>query len=64
MYLLLELGPSIRRLDFGENIHVKVLYLEVDDHIWPVLAYLRDEEGKILPLPSVRIELGEVFGFE
>ena len=38
MYLILELGPSIKRLDFGENIHVKVLYSEVHDHIWSVLV--------------------------
>ena len=29
MYLLLELGPSIRRLNFGENVHIEVLYSEL-----------------------------------
>ena len=64
LYLILELGPSIRRLDFGENIHVEVLYSEVRDHIWSILAYLRDEEWENLPLPLARIELGNVFCFE
>ena len=53
MYLLLELGPSIRRLDFGENIHVEVLYSKVHDHIWSVL-----------PLLPVAIQMGDVFCFE
>ena len=64
MYLLLELGPSIRRLDFGENIHVEVLYSEVHDHIWSMLPYLTDEEWESLPLPPIGIELGDVFCFE
>ena len=32
---------SIKSLEFGENIHVEVLYPEVHDHIWSVLAYVR-----------------------
>ena len=64
MYLLLELGPYIRRLDFGENIHVEVLYSKVHDHIWSVLAYLRDEEWENLPLLPVAIQMGDVFCFE
>ena len=62
--LLLELGPSIRRLNFGENVHVEVLYLEVHDHIWSMIAYLSDDEWKNLPLPPIGIELGGVFCFE
>ena len=56
--------PSIRRLNFGENVHVKVLYSEVHDHIWFVLAYFSDEEWVNLPLPPARIELGNVYCFE
>lgn len=64
MYLILELDPSIRRLDFGENIHIKVLYSKLHDPIWTVLAYVREEEWKNLPLPPARIELDDVFCFE
>ena len=64
MYLILKLGPFIRRLDFGKNNHVEVMYLEVHDHICFVLAYLSDEEWENLPLLPVGIELGEVFCFE
>ena len=64
MYLLLELVPSIRRLYFGENVHVEVLYSEVHDHIWSVIAYLSDDEWKNLPLALVGIELGDVYCFE
>ena len=64
MYLRLELGPSIRRLNFGENVHVEVLYSEVHDHIWYVTAYLSDEEWVNQPLPPTRLELGDVFCFE
>ena len=61
MYLLLKLGPSIRRLNFGENVHVKVLYSEVHDDIWSMIAYLSDDEWENLPLPPARIELWDVF---
>ena len=59
MYLILELGPSIRRLEFGENIHVEILFSGVHERIWSVLAYVREEEWKDLPLPPVGVELDE-----
>ena len=64
MYQILKLGPSIRRLDFGENNHVEVVYSEGHDHMWSMLAYLREEEWEHLPLLPAGIELGDVFCFE
>ena len=64
MYLVLELGPSIRRLNFEENVHVEVLFSEVHDHIWFVIAYLNDDEWVNLLLPPAGLELGDVYCFE
>ena len=55
MYLLLELGLSI---------HVEVLYSEVHDHIWSVIAYLSDDEWENFPLSPAGIELDDVYCFE
>lgn len=64
MYILLELGPSIRRLNFGDNVHVEILYSEMHDRIWSVVAYVRDEEWVNLQLPPTRLNLADVFCFE
>ena len=44
MYLLLELGPSVQSLNFGENVHVEIIYSEVCGRIWFDVAYTSDEE--------------------
>ena len=44
MYILLELGPSIKSLYFGDNVHVEILYSEVHGCIWSIVAYVRNEE--------------------
>ena len=64
MYLILKLDPSIKSLEFGENIHVEILYSKVHEHICSVLAFVREEEWKDLPLLPVGIELDYVFCFE
>ena len=33
MYILLELGPSIQSLHFGDNAHVKIIHSEVHGRI-------------------------------
>ena len=50
MYLILKLDPSIKSLEFGENIHVEILYSKVHERICSVLAFVREEEWKDLPL--------------
>ena len=64
MYLILDLGPSIRRLEFDENIHVEILHSEVHEHVSSVLAYVREEEWNNLPLLRARVELDDVFCFK
>ena len=64
MYLLLELSPSIQSLNFGENVHVEMIYSEVRSHIWSVIAHVSDEEWMNLPLPRAGLDLDDVFCFE
>lgn len=64
MYLLLELGPSVQSLNFGENVHVEIIYSEVRGHIWSVVAYMSDEEWMNLPLLPAGLDLGEVYCYE
>ena len=64
MYILLELGPSIKSLYFGDNVHVEILYSEVHGCIWSVVAYVRDDEWiNIQFLPS-NVNVADVFCFE
>ena len=64
MYILLELGPSIQSLNFGENAHVEIIYLEVHGCIWSVIAYVSNEEWMNLQLPPANLDLVDVFCFE
>ena len=64
MYLLLELGPSVQSLNFGENVHVEMIYSEVRGCIWSVVAYVSDEEWVNLPLPPAGLDLRNVYCFK
>ena len=64
MYILLELGPFIWSLYFGDNAHVKILYSEVHGCIWSVVAYVRNEEWINVQLPPSNLNLADVFCFE
>lgn len=64
MYILLELGPSIESLHFGDNAHVEKIHSEVRGHIWSVVAYIRDEEWINVQLPPANLNLADVFYFE
>ena len=64
MYLLLELGPSIQSLNFGEHVHVEIIYSEVCGRIWSMIAYVRDEAWMNLPLPPLGLDIDDVFCFE
>ena len=64
MYILLELGPSIQSLNFGNNVHVEILYSEVHGCIWSVVAYVRDEDWVNVQLPPDNLNSADVFCFE
>ena len=57
MYILFELDPSIRSLQFGDNAHVEIIYSEVHGRIWSVVAYVRDEEWMNVRLPPANLNL-------
>ena len=64
MYILLELGPSIQSLNFRENAHVEIIYSEVHDRIWSVIAYVSNKEWMNLQLAPANLNLVDVFCFE
>ena len=64
MYILLELGLFIRSLYFGDNIHVEILYSEVQRCIWSVIAYVRDEEWINIQFPLSNVNIAYIFCFE
>ena len=61
MYFLLKLGPSVQSLNFGENVHVEMIYSEARGRIWSAVAYVSDEEWMNLPLPPAGLDLDDVF---
>ena len=64
MFILLELGPSIQSLHFGDNAHVEIIHSEVHGRIWSVVAYVRDEEWMNVQLLLANLNLADIFCFE
>ena len=60
MYILVELGPSIQSLNFEKNVRVEIIYSEVHDRIWFVVAYMSNEEWMNLQLPPANLNLADV----
>ena len=64
MYILLELGPSIRNLYFGNNVHVEILHSEVRGYIWSVIAYVENDEWMNIQFPPSNVNIADIFCFE
>lgn len=54
----------VQSLNFGENVHVEMIYPEVHGRIWSVVAYMSDEEWMNLPLPPASLDLGDMYCYE